>query len=405
MWFTKQADGMRAWFALVDKNGVLRPGAAASAFTVTVVDPADTTSNTPAVSESSTKGGLYTFLIPTAFITTNGVGDYGVVVEVNAATPPKVIDVMSKVLRVDVQDFDSLGVAADYAGAIHIDTKNGSAGAVVGVNGTTTNPVSNLADAVTLAAAVGVRRYSLIGNITLTSAHDDWVVVGKAADAAVNLGTQDVADSLFNNCQLSGTILTGPIQAINCDLDGVGAFTGHAHSCGLTNSTSMGTGTVTFTSCYSAVPGLSTPSLDLNGVASLNLRAYSGGIELQGVTGVGQNVTLEISQGQVILAASCTAGNITLRGIGNLTNNSAGSTVEKNAFLNIDAIFDEVVDDGLSLRTTLTYLLSMAAGEFTELVVDVGPPEIREYTFKDHAGVTTYVLRITDSSGRTRTSG
>jgi hypothetical protein len=340
MKFSRTTDGFKVSFALVDKDGFLLTGAVAGDFTATVVNPADSANINPTVSESTQLSGLYTFLVPTSFMTTHGVGEYPVVIQANKTTSPKIDDVFHDVLGVFLEDFDSINLNTGYNGAIHINTKTGAAGAVTGINGTVSNPVSNLADAVTLAAATGLRKYTLVGNITLTSSHDDWVIIGQAAEAAVAIGSQDVADSMFLNCQLSGTINTGPIQAIDCDLDGVGNFTGHAHNCGLVNGTTLGVGTSTFIRCFSAVPGLSTPSIDLNDVASLNMRAYSGGIELRNCSTAGQNVTVELVAGQAVLAATCTDGTISLRGIGNLTDNSAGTTVEKKALISFSAIID-----------------------------------------------------------------
>ncbi len=108
MYFVKESDGFRAWFTIAN-GGIIRTGAVAGQFTVTIVNPGDTASLVPAVAESATKPGLYSFLITSAFITIHGVGEYGIVVETNIANPPRVIDVFSEVLKVSQEDFDSLG--------------------------------------------------------------------------------------------------------------------------------------------------------------------------------------------------------------------------------------------------------------------------------------------------------
>lgn len=116
MRFTRQADGYRAWFALVDNKGALITGAVAGDFTVTVVDQADSASNNPAVSESTQKSGLYTFLVPASFLNTNGLGVYAVLVEVAKSSTPKIDDAFQEALRVTVRDFDNvLSVAIDGA--------------------------------------------------------------------------------------------------------------------------------------------------------------------------------------------------------------------------------------------------------------------------------------------------
>lgn len=116
MWFTKDTDGYRAWFTVEDKNGIIRTGGVAGNFTATVVEPGDTASTVPTVTESTTKAGLYTFLIPSSFFATYGVGGYGVVVEVNFVVAPKITTVFGEVLRVFDEDFDSIYANVDSVG-------------------------------------------------------------------------------------------------------------------------------------------------------------------------------------------------------------------------------------------------------------------------------------------------
>lgn len=108
MWFARTTDGYEAWFALKDAAGLIRTGALPANFLVSVVNPADTVVNSPAVAESAAKPGIYRFTIPAAYLIANGVGEYGVVVEINAPAPKKVTDVLSATLVVSLEDFDSL---------------------------------------------------------------------------------------------------------------------------------------------------------------------------------------------------------------------------------------------------------------------------------------------------------
>lgn len=114
MHFTQEDDGFKGWLVLVDRNGALITGAVAGDFTVTVVDPTDSATSNPSVSESTQLPGLYTFLVPSAFLTANGTGNYGVVVEVNKATPTKITDAQSAILRAYDADLGNvLGATAD----------------------------------------------------------------------------------------------------------------------------------------------------------------------------------------------------------------------------------------------------------------------------------------------------
>jgi hypothetical protein len=71
----------------VVRNGAIVPSLVPGAFTVTVVDPLDTVTSTPAVVESSVKPGVYYYDIPAAFLTTNGAGKYIATVEVRSLSP------------------------------------------------------------------------------------------------------------------------------------------------------------------------------------------------------------------------------------------------------------------------------------------------------------------------------
>lgn len=107
--FSKVDDGYQYSIILVESKGSLLTGAVSGDFTVTVVNPQDTATTTPTVTETTSKPGLYTFLVPSSFLTTHGVGVYRIVVEVAKLTPPKIDDAMHAHLQVSVDDFDTIG--------------------------------------------------------------------------------------------------------------------------------------------------------------------------------------------------------------------------------------------------------------------------------------------------------
>jgi hypothetical protein len=117
MWWTKTSAGLRAWFVVTQGNGSLRTGLVGGDFTAAVVEPGDAATTAPTVSESTQKAGLYTFLVPSAFLVTNGAGEYGVSIEVDTfAGPsgsPNVRDAVGHVLRVSLADLDDLAQPGD----------------------------------------------------------------------------------------------------------------------------------------------------------------------------------------------------------------------------------------------------------------------------------------------------
>lgn len=112
MFFTRTDKTFRAWFHAVRSTGELRTGLVAGDFVVRVVNPADSAISSPAVTESTSLSGLYYFDIPSSFLGTHGIGDYGVSIRIDSiAGPsgaPNVRSAEAEVLHVTQEDFDSL---------------------------------------------------------------------------------------------------------------------------------------------------------------------------------------------------------------------------------------------------------------------------------------------------------
>lgn len=233
--------------------------------------------------------------------------------------------------EIDVSELD-----AAYMTGVWIDTVGGgAAGSVVGVNGLQTNPVDNITDALLLANALNIRSFKLRGPVTLPSAFPRAIWEAVAGGGTLDPGGFDVGGGIFIRVGLTGVVnvTSGDIFGFQTSLLGpVSGLTGVLVDPGLTGTITAGAGVLTIASGASIVPGVLTPIIDLNGVASLNLRNYSGGLDLRGSSAPGQNSSIEIVAGQVILDASNTAGVIAVRGWPDVFDNSAGATVNLNAY-------------------------------------------------------------------------
>lgn len=112
MYFTRLDKSFRVWFQAVTAAGQLRTGLSGSTFNVNVVSAQDAASITSYVSESIQKPGLYYFDVPATFISANGVGDYGISIQIDSVsgsqTAPHVRSAHSDVLHVTREDFDSI---------------------------------------------------------------------------------------------------------------------------------------------------------------------------------------------------------------------------------------------------------------------------------------------------------
>lgn len=251
---------------------------------------------------------------------------------------------------------------SQYLGGIWIDTASGAAGTTVGTHGLPTNPVLSLADAVTLAASTGLRKYFIRktsgGPLTLVSGHDDWAFEAVGEGVVVALAGQDVDGTVFQNCEISGT-QSGRITALNCLLDGMGGLEGNFLNCRLQGGLSMpsaGGAVAFFDDCSSFVAGAATtPMLSVAGtLANLyQFRGYKGGIEIEDSDHAGTTGSIDQVAGQVILGASNIAGAVVVRGVMNITDTSGGGfTVTRTAALNLPDIENEILDADKTLHTT-----------------------------------------------------
>jgi hypothetical protein len=86
-----------------------------------------------------------------------------------------------------------------------------------------------------------------------------------------------------------------------------------------------------FLRCGSAVAGGGvgdTPTIDLGGTGTdLVIRDYQGGIKLINHTSGSDNMSIDMSSGQVVVDSTITTGTITVRGIAKVTDNSTGTAV------------------------------------------------------------------------------
>ena len=222
-----------------------------------------------------------------------------------------------------------------YLGAVWIDSNNGTAGTTVGVNGTPTNPVLSLADAETIAATTGLRAYVIVdGAHTLTAGLTEWSVELRG-ESSLDFNGQSVNGSSFTGVGTVEGTMSGTINVHNCKLGDITSFVGHADGCGIAGTITLGAGTSSFVHCHSEVPGNATPTLNFGGAGrSVNVRFYSGGLKVEGMTDATNKATLEYVAGQCIIDGSCSAGELVLRGIIEpVTDNSTGTTVNTSAVL------------------------------------------------------------------------
>lgn len=242
-------------------------------------------------------------------------------------------------------------------GAIWIDTASGTAGTSAFVNGVADNPVDNLPDAITLSGILNIRRLQFVqgSSVQFVQTMDNYEMIG--LDYTIDFNGQQVDNTtimgavIFGTCTGNGgsllleTCKVGPVTLPDCALIGsaiVGPIT-------------LGDADFYFTDrCASAVAGANAPTIDFAvvGAVEYNMRHYSGGVEIQNMTS-DDIMSLE-GDGQLIINANCTGGNISVRGSFKITDNASGAvTLDQEANGSKTQIGHAVWDDVLADHTTV----------------------------------------------------
>jgi len=250
---------------------------------------------------------------------------------------------------------------SSFNGGVTIDVTSSYSGTDFPI-GTLQQPVNNLTDALIIANSRGFTTLYVIGDLSIHSGLDisGFNVIGESmTKSEIDIGTTaDVTGSEFYDAYIKGT-LDGNAVLSHCRIEDLNYISGYVEQCVLDPGTITLSGTSAhFLNCWSGVPGLGTPTIDMGGSGTaLALRNYNGGIKLINKNG-SEKVSIDLNSGQVILDSTVTNGDIVIRGIGKLTDNSVGANVISENLLTGDAGIWEVVAEDYDVSTTFGGLMN-----------------------------------------------
>jgi hypothetical protein len=231
-----------------------------------------------------------------------------------------------------LQDLNSLQ-AASFDGVVAINTNSVYSGTVFPV-GTRAFPVNNIADAHSIADERGIPLFAVAADLTLGSEDfsDGHTFVGDNPAIVLTLDSATNVDNAeFRNLTVQGELDNDNVLR-DCFIGNVTVFDGMMHQCSITSPVVLGgTGLAQILSCYSAHAGAGPTQLvtiDFGGASGMDLvvRDFQGGMELVNCS-TAIDASLDFSSGRCIVRSDVTAGNITVRGVGNVIDESTGTTV------------------------------------------------------------------------------
>ena len=240
---------------------------------------------------------------------------------------------------------------SSYGGGVTVDVANGVSGTAYPI-GTPQQPVGNFTDALSIADERGFTTFYVIGDATVDSFGDyrGYVFVGESqtkTELDIDPNAQ-VDGCAFYDATVVGT-LDGDSKLKNCTIGTLNYINGVIEQCLLESGviTLGGGAEAHFLDCWSGVAGPSTPVIDMGGSGQeLSLRNYNGGITLRNKSG-SDPVSLDINSGHVKLESTVTNGDIVVRGVGKITDESIGANVIIQDFLNPGTVADAVYAIGL----------------------------------------------------------
>ena len=370
-------------FAVRNGNGSPRTGLVSGDFTITVRDPANTTSDTPLAVEVG--GGMYRFTIAAAFTLANGVGEYGWTIELTTAP----FDLSSGTVSFFLRDTDDLAQPGDTmaltAAAIDAIWDELQAGHVTaGSFGVFLDALISSRSTLTagqvetqLSGTHGAGSWATATSVGLTAAAVDaiWdellsghVIVGSAGEAlaaaAAGGDPATIADAVWDE-----------LQAGHVTASTFGAFLNAA---------------ITSRATQAQILSDATPFAGANVDAAVSTRstltAPQVDTQLSGTHGAGSWAT---AAGFAVPGDAMT-----------LTPAAEAAVAAAVGALSVDA-----GGGGQDLLEAMRSILSMALGRYVRTDVSA---TIRDFTFYQRDDVTpSYSMRITagDGNGRARTSG
>jgi len=230
-----------------------------------------------------------------------------------------------------LQDLSTI-LASAYQGEVAVNFATGQGGTSIPI-GTRSRPSNNWPDTRSIADIFGINRIRCLGSATLDSAAD-FDGFEFISDNPIQHTTVIQPDASVFGCIFSNSTVTGVLDGDNVIRDAsvfdLVAISGEMRRVSLLGEVSVESGgLLTMMDCHSGVAGGGvgqTALINMSGDGSLRNSNYTGGVELTNVTG-GGDISMDVN-GRVIVAASCTAGDIYIRGANCfIVDNSTGTCV------------------------------------------------------------------------------
>jgi hypothetical protein len=248
---------------------------------------------------------------------------------------------------------------ASFGGGVTVDRTSSYSGTVYPI-GTPQQPVNNFPDALTISLERGFTTFYVIGDADIDGLNDfdGFIFVGESqSKTTFDIDTSaSVIGSEFYDATVKG-VLDGNCKVKGCILNNLSYIYGIVEQCLLDAGDIVlgGSNVAQFIDCWSGSASQDTiPYIDMGGTGQdLIMRNYNGAIGIKNLTGNNQ-ISIDLNSGMVVLDNTVIAGEITVRGVGQVIDNSGGTAVVNTDYLiNPSVITKMVWDTPTDAHTTI----------------------------------------------------
>ncbi|RLA38958.1 MAG: hypothetical protein DRR06_19915 [Gammaproteobacteria bacterium] len=218
-----------------------------------------------------------------------------------------------------------------YNGEVVYDTNDGVSGATYPV-GTSFKPVNNVVDLRTIMTKYNIHVIKLESDIQLTQQFSATTFLPSGGIRYVDVNGQNVDQSSFTQLGIYGDFANS--QTINIDCYAIALYRWHGimnncHLGGITQFSSVSSSTLSHCSVAIANsgPGNDHHTFDFSLGSQANIRAGSGEFYIVNMTQASDYCELDMVAGKVEPQASCTAGQVSIRGNSHVEDHSLGTTI------------------------------------------------------------------------------
>lgn len=222
-----------------------------------------------------------------------------------------------------------LSRSLDYDGTVTIDPAGELAGTEY-PTGTRARPVNNVADALVIAEAYSINNIEILnGDLTIAENISGYTIYAENKFQRVILDPAGAfADTEFESLTVEGDAGCNRVYLKECSINDLSNVEGTFRYCGFNgNITVCANGEIVASQCYSEIPGIASPRIIFGSNSQVSLRSYSGGMLYQNMS-AGDVSTVEYVAGKLKLDNTNTGGFVSVRGVVQLLDTSAGTTVD-----------------------------------------------------------------------------